>query len=116
MSARSVPLPPLTPTRILKGLHKSIPGMPHILLCSFVSFVVKGLALSALSPPPPAPRLPPNFTQGHPIHPRIGRGSPFLANHQIPTIKYQDLSANRLFSKTLYRSHPEALREYSVIG
>jgi hypothetical protein len=26
-------------------------------------------------PPPAPPRLPPNFTQGHPIHPRISRGS-----------------------------------------
>src|SRR5579871_255745 len=24
---------------------------------------------------PPCPRLPPNFTRAHPIHPRIGRGS-----------------------------------------
>src|SRR4029077_6787278 len=33
------------------------------------------LAILAISNhPPPAPRLPPNFTQAHPIHPRISRG------------------------------------------
>ena len=40
-----------------------------------------------LHPPPPAPLCSPNSTQGHPSHPRTGRGSPNLSALWIPSTR-----------------------------
>jgi hypothetical protein len=51
---------------------------PSVFLPIFLSLCFSGHPITRLpdlpTTPPPAPRLPPNFTQGHPIHPRISRG------------------------------------------
>src|SRR5579864_1539150 len=110
---------PRTPIRNLKDLRNSTPGMTPILCVPSCPLWFKGLSLPMSAIPVPHP-LPPGF---HPISPKVTQSTQELAEgrHSWPTTKYQqsstkDLSANLLFSKTLYRSHPEALREYSVIG
>jgi len=50
-------------------------------------FLQPSACLLQPSTPPPAPRFPPNFTQGYPIHPRIGRGSQRLC--KVPNTKYR---------------------------
>ena len=57
--------------------------------------------------PAPYPLCTPISTQGHPIHPRIGRGSQRFTKYQIPSTKYQvpstkyQLSLAAKFSKNL---------------
>jgi len=89
--------PPLTPTRILKGLRNSTPGMTPILCVPSCPLWFKGLSLPMSAIPYHPTPCPPASTQFHPRPPnppknrqRVAR----LANYQIPKTKVSLLNAS----------------------